>query len=318
MSGILDSKTRIVDIVMTSEGRSLLSQGIFDVSYASFTDRDTFYDASSISGSSDSANDRIFLEAPTSFSHDNLVIRTDDSGFLVPFEYLGTQISSDGDVAQQGVAVSFNELSNYQEFYDTIKLLTGKFVNNFNKHGIIASKTLTSDTQFKTSKDSLKFTITNDKPFGLVKPITTIEGADPLFLDKRLSHMPQFKFLPPVVEISEGRRREIGKFNDIKKFKNYTIDQLKHDVIGTTPSNSKKEVDETRITSTSDTNDMVLQFFELGNVNKPIIKLETVDFGEFTTNNSDHPSQRVVFVGKLFFDTFGAATFINLFTVVID
>ena len=318
MSGILDSKTRIVDIVMTGEGRSLLSQGIFDVSYASFTDRDTFYDSSSISGSSDSANDRIFLEAPTSFSHDNLVIRTDDSGFLVPFEYLGTQISSDGDVAQQGVAVSFNELSSSQEFYDTIKLLTGKFVNNFNKHGIIASKTLTSDTQFKTSKDNLKFTISNITPFSLGSPTTTIEGADPLFLDKRLSHMPQFKFLPPVVEISEGKSRPIGKFNDIKKFKNYSIDQLRRDVIGTTEKNSKKEVDEIRITSTSDTNDMVLQFFELGPVNKPITKLETVDFGEFTTNNSDHPSQRIIFVGKLFFDKLGAATFINLFTVVID
>jgi len=318
LSGILDSKTRIVDIVMTSEGRSLLSQGIFDASYASFTDRDTFYDASSISGSSDSANDRIFLESPSSFSYDNLVIRTDDSGFLVPFEYLGTQISSDGDVAQQGVAVSFNELSNYQEFYDTIKSLTGKFVNNFNKHGIIASKTLTSDTQFKTSKDNLKFTISNITPFSLGSPTTTIEGADPLFLDKRLSHMPQFKFLPPVVEISEGKSRPIGKFNDIKKFKNYSIDQLRRDVIGTTEKNSKKEVDEIRITSTSDTNDIVLQFFELGNVNKPITKLETVDFGEFTTNNSDHPSQRIIFVGKLFFDKLGAATFINLFTVVID
>jgi hypothetical protein len=41
---------------------------------------------------------------------------------------------------------------------------------------------------------------------------------------------------------------------------------------------SKKEVDEIRITSTSDTNDIVLQFFELGDVNKPITKLVTVDF----------------------------------------
>ena len=63
MSGILDSKSRIMDAVITSEGRLLLSQGIFEIAYASFTDRDTFYDSSTISGSTDEAVNRIFLES---------------------------------------------------------------------------------------------------------------------------------------------------------------------------------------------------------------------------------------------------------------
>lgn len=318
MSGILDSKTRIMDIVLTGEGRQLLSQGIFDISYASFTDRDTFYDSTSISGSYDDAVDRIFFETPSSFGHDNLVIRTDDSGKLVPFDYLNTSISSDGTVIIDDIPLDTATSSGRDTLYEAVSELTGRFVKNFNRHGIIATKTLTSDTEFKTSKNSLSFSITSEKPFFIERPTTTVEGADPLFLDKRLAHFPHFKFLPPVVEISAGKKRNLGMFSDIKKFKDYTVDDLKQDVFGKSDRNPKKEYDELIITSTSDTNDIVLQFFELGQNSKPITKLETVDYGTYTTDNPKHPTRRVIFVGKLFYDKLGAATFINLFTAVID
>ena len=44
MAGILDSKSRVVDFILTDEGRKQVRDGDLKIEYASFTDRDTFYE----------------------------------------------------------------------------------------------------------------------------------------------------------------------------------------------------------------------------------------------------------------------------------
>ena len=46
MAGILNSKTRILDTILTLEGRRQLADGDFQVKYVSFTDGSSFYQAS--------------------------------------------------------------------------------------------------------------------------------------------------------------------------------------------------------------------------------------------------------------------------------
>ena len=44
MAGILDAKSRVVDFILTNEGRRQVRNGDLKIEYASFTDRDTFYE----------------------------------------------------------------------------------------------------------------------------------------------------------------------------------------------------------------------------------------------------------------------------------
>ena len=63
--GILDSKQRFVDTVITAEGRRQLASGDFKVEFATFTDSDTFYEKSGSQSVSADLSSRIQLEAPT-------------------------------------------------------------------------------------------------------------------------------------------------------------------------------------------------------------------------------------------------------------
>ena len=61
MAGILNNKSRILDTIITDEGRRQLGTGKMQIKFATFTDNATFYEANLVSGSADVGN-RIFFK----------------------------------------------------------------------------------------------------------------------------------------------------------------------------------------------------------------------------------------------------------------
>ena len=61
MAGILDSKSRILDTILTLEGKKQLSNGGIGIKYVTFTDNATYYAADLENGAS-SATNRIYFE----------------------------------------------------------------------------------------------------------------------------------------------------------------------------------------------------------------------------------------------------------------
>jgi len=84
MSGILDSHTRVLDVFLTQEGRRQLSVGGLRIEHISFSDDDTFYQESIVSGSEDASN-RLFFES-ANLPQDQITFESDDSGRLQPFK----------------------------------------------------------------------------------------------------------------------------------------------------------------------------------------------------------------------------------------
>ena len=101
MAGILDSKTRILDTIVTQEGRRQLASGDFQVEFVTFTDGATFYQASVASGSAD-AGARIYFEA-TSNPKDSIVIERDLNGNLFYFD--GSDVRVLGESILSGSSV---------------------------------------------------------------------------------------------------------------------------------------------------------------------------------------------------------------------
>ena len=86
MAGILDSKQRIMDVIITEEGRRQVATGELRIEFASFTDAHTFYEASGSAGDiASDASHRLFLEA-FNRPQDQIVLETDDVGQLIPFK----------------------------------------------------------------------------------------------------------------------------------------------------------------------------------------------------------------------------------------
>ena len=303
MAGILDSKTRIFDTVLTTEGRRQLAAQTFRISYASFSDGATFYQGDVESGSSD-AGRRVFIEASTA-GRDQITFETDDSGQLVPFVSAGDQLQIvDGKVVSASVIIPSGE-----RFASLASGLLTSSIDNFKNLSLLGTEDFFLDTgAFEINRNEAVFTITDRYPLSMTEDITetTVDNVESFFQDKRLSHIPNFKYLPPV---NKGTRTKIGPFHCRGQREILTFEQLQQELEG-------REQVEITFPSTSRQNNLVSQFFELSE--GQLKKLDVIDYGEFVTNDPDNPIKQVFFVGKIFVDSFGNGTFVNLFVMVFE
>lgn len=95
MSGILDSKSRVLDVILTAEGRRQMSEGTFKVSYLTFTDSDVAYIPDAVEGHDDPTN-KIYLEA-CNLPQDQIVFEANDEGYLVPFRTHDIKLQTPND-----------------------------------------------------------------------------------------------------------------------------------------------------------------------------------------------------------------------------
>lgn len=78
--GILDSKSRVMDVVITTEGRRQMSAGTFDVKYATFSDASVFYEADAENGHVDPTG-RLYFEA-VNLPQDQIIFEANDEGSI--------------------------------------------------------------------------------------------------------------------------------------------------------------------------------------------------------------------------------------------
>ena len=205
MAGILDSKTRILDTVVTELGRRQISSGRMKIEFASLTDSHAYYEADTVSGSAD-ATARIYFESPSKRKQDLITFETDDSGKLLGFPSDHTLTISGDEIFQKESTASpaFTFVSSSSTFASLSAGMITSSIDNFKNLyplGSVNSPDISAlNRDFKLSSDSVDFVILNTHPFvsGARNSIATIDSINPLFMDKRLSHVPNFKFLPPM------------------------------------------------------------------------------------------------------------------------
>lgn len=314
MAGILNRKQRILDTIVTVEGRRQLFNGDLQIKFASFTDGDTFYEADAVSGSSDPFN-RIFFEA-TSLPQDQVTFEADDSGQLRPIRranlgIIGTKVLTGSSLPGQSGTLNFVTGA---AFSSTANALLDTSIDAFRRLGIVGTRDLFfgEDTNFIVSPSEMVFSITDGQPLqrGAVKD-ASVDDIENLMQDRRLAHLPNFRYLPPLnaPDAQNPEGSPLGDYPRIGQTDEYSYEELERDI-------SVLEEHVINFTETSTQNNLIAQFFEkrVDGLNK----LDVIDFGEFSTSDPDFPNKHVFFVGKLFIDSFGAHTFVNLFTLIFD
>ena len=333
MAGILDNKSRVLDTIITLEGRRQLSQGGVDISYVTFTDSGAFYKADLASGSQD-ATQRIYLES-CQLPQDEVTFQADDQGNLQPFR------NSDGITVSGGQILdySFQPLSSSTvgAFTQVSTNLTGGFfadasdtilassANNFAKLQAIATiDPVFEDSAFAVGPNNVTFTVTGDRPIADSSNYSThISALDSLFSDPRFSNVPNFKYLPPINKVSD---KTLDK-GDPRAMRPYSLGHFtplgRTHVHGLTYQQTMSELQyyqdlgfmqTFRFDPTSLDNRLVGQFFERSF--NTLKKLDVIEFGTFQTGNSASPISQVFFVGKVEVDEKGTDTFLHLFTLV--
>jgi hypothetical protein len=339
--GILDSKTRILDSIVTLEGRKQLANGGINIRYVSFTDNATFYAADLENGSAD-ATVRLYLEA-CHLPQDEVTFHADESGRLLALKNAADVVVKSGQLLKTTFDPTLLTGSNSSMFETSVLrgealqeyasgFLTSS-IDNFKKQQIIATKdSFFEDDGFALSNKEIEFVIHNDRPISEKNGfIANISHLEDIHTDPRFSNVPNFKFLPPINKTDEI----IDKSNvdNLKPFLlgNYSAwgptKKLTHkDVINEHLQYAKTGYVKTvSFEPTSRANNLFMQAFEV--TNDTMLKLDIIDFGVWSTpsnstfveQSTNTPGQvmHILFVGKLITKPETEThSFVHLFTLI--
>ena len=304
MAGILDVKSRVMDTLVTSEGRRQIATGELRIHFASFTDRHMFYASGSDSVLEDPTS-RIYFEA-YSDDNDKIIIETDADGRMEPFSsdtyssYNGNFFAS-GSTQQTG---SIDLLTN-----DVIESST----RNFQRQMILGTRELWKVDKGSTLKivpAKADFYIADTTPFNSSSiKRAAVDDIESIFQDFRMGNVINFQFLPPVTKPLPGSLRtgSIGNFTRISQDSMDTWKEVESFVEG-------KQKQEFIFDDSSPDNNIIGQIFEQSG-NK-LDKLALIDAGAYKVEGVVYP--HVYFAGKLYRDSRGSLTFGNLFTLIFE
>ncbi len=169
---------------------------------------------------------------------------------------------------------------------------------------------------FEMSQNTGTFLVTSYLPISPSKPTQiSLDNVESLWQDKKLTHVKNFQFMPPV---NKGSKKQLRSYAKLQQPAPQTYGDLQSELGADDPSGETgvgPPIDIT-FTRTSNENNLVCQVWEVcsGSINK----LRAIDFGEFEDEDPYSPGKHVFFVGKLFDDDSSDKTFVNLFTMVFD
>lgn len=304
MAGILDSKSRIMDVVITEQGRRQLASGKMKIEFATFTDAGSFY-ADGGGGIIEDPSSRIYFEAASDLPSDLITFETDDSGFLIP--YRADNFAAGGkNLVISGSVRSSSDITGASEAISTA------IFESWNNLQVIGSIDPIDDTQgFALSRQAVTFSIREDFPFapGDVKT-AVVDDIESLNHDVRLSNLQNFKYLPPINSAGVLAGVPIGSFPNM----NETTDADKQSFESRI---AMLEFADVEFIETSIENSFVMQAFELSG-DDGVIKLDVIDYGTRPSTANKALTTRTLFAGKILKDGFGNPTFVNIFTIEIS
>jgi len=311
MAGILDKKTRFMDTFLTDRGRQELAKGELRFSFATFSDYGTFYDASLEDPKvATDATTRIQFEAAN--RPQDLVIPEfdNDGGMLFP--------AGEFDIVNGELKVLTGS-TNFIKGNDLVMSSSAAISDSMNSfidmQPLRSEEAIQRTVGFSISSNSKVFQVDAHGP--IPKGSTTnikLDDIESLWQDKKLTHVPNFKFMPPINKFSKRKLKEYPKLQQPEPL---SFDDLRKELVPSVDS-GLKPVPNASITfdKTSASNNIVCQVWEV--TSSSMNKLRAIDFGEFEDKDPFSPGKHVFFAGKLLDDDTNDKTFINLFTVVFD
>lgn len=312
MAGILDTKRRIIDAMITVDGRRQMAANTIDISFATFSDEGIFYDSENGRSARDISNLPIF--EVMSLPKDVIIPEVDDDGAFslnladgnkivngrkVVSGALDT-ISVDENGARTVVKVDAVLTGTINAFSGTIECMSTAR-KHFNQLAILKTDDGLLDSLFKVDINS--FTLDTGE-------IEIAQSAiKPLMFDDSINHIVNTRYLPPQVTTDENKLVPMGDYpkftgEPYNNFESFSESELMDSL-------SSQEINFTR---SGRSNNILGQMFEI--TSNGTTKLTIVDYGEFVAENQK--KYRVFYLGKPIRDLNGTPKFCKLFTMVFE
>jgi len=341
--GILDPKTRFIDTVITNEGRRQIANGKLKAEFYSFSDSGAVYSKEDVYASGSGL--RQFFGSIVNFEtngtmQDSITLESDDSGLLTVNEIRrlsGSDVKIvNGQFFSGSVYSSMSAITDVNTLNSITTTLLSSSLDNFKDLSILRSPDFfdANVSNMLLSNQNFGFTILDDKPILSQKnggmQEAKINNIESLFCDKRLSHLPNFQFLPPVNKPKKGtnKTQPIGTYVRLNQPPIEKFEELENEIENARANGFAEDI---LFTETSYQNRLFGQMFEVSS--DGVRKLDVIDFGIFTSSGKELTeseriaaeefgqlsfTKHVFFVGKVFEDDNRSHTFVNMFTLIFS
>lgn len=311
--GLLDPKSRVLDVVLTDQGRSALARSKLKIAYFSLSDGATFYETS-VSGSSD-ATARLYSECASDVPQDIISLLADDSGQVtrVRSPVLPASTSIIGGQVIQG-AYSDERILSGSAFASMAGQILSSSLENLRNNSIIGTvDEFFEDEEFKLGPARVEFFVSGKQGDGTLGAAANVSTLESFFQDPLLSHVPNFQYLPPINKrySEEVPAVPLGNYSAVGGNIVMTFNDVQKEMSDARAAGNLRTF---RFDPAPRSNNVHLQFFE--QTSTGMLKLDVIDFGTYRGDRG--APTRVLFVGKVYWDDFDVETFVRLFTVTLE
>ncbi len=311
MAGILDPKKRIIDAIITVEGRRQLAKEEFEIAFATFSDEGTIYDSDDGLSARDISNLPVF--EVVSLPRDTIIPEITDTGAFSLALADGNKIVNGRRVVSGSFAkVTVNE-AGVRTVVQATPVLTGTLnvysgstdvmrtsKLHFDQLNIIGTEDGLVKSTFFTDKNTVRLSTEEIKlPMSSVKP---------LIFDDAVNLGVQSKYLPPRVKQSQGSSF-LGHYPKLTSEPINNYESFKEEILDN--SISKETI---QMLSSGKNLNLLCQLFEINN--QKTQKLVAIDYGNL--KDQENNVYRIYFVGKPIRDLNGILKFCRLFTLVFE
>jgi hypothetical protein len=312
MAGILDPKRRVIDAIVTINGRQQIAANTIDFAFASFSDEGVFYDSDDGVSARDISSLPMFEVA--SLPRDVIVPEVDSEGLL-------SLSLSDGNKVIRGrklVTGSYDKVTivdGKRQVVQVTPILTGAFnvysgsqdimqtcLQNFSQLNLIGTDDGIQDSDFSISPSDLRL-LTYDI-------MASIDHIKPMVFQDEFSFSIQTLYAPPfsTPDLNSETQDLLADYPKLTTEDYSSFSKFRENILDTAISNQSFFIN-----ATGKSNSLIGQMFEIGD--NETTKLLIIDYGQFKSGGI---TQRVYYLGKMIRDEFGIAKFCRMFTMVFE
>jgi len=301
MAGILNSKQRIMDVLVTSNGRRQIADGKFKIEYASFSDHGVFY-RNDGTGVADDAASRVAFESYA--SNTDVIIPEINSYNAISMDTSSGKNIVNGSVVFEISGSQATFLSGSVDVYSSSNDVIQTAIDNFDRLQVIGTKNISTNQEyFNLSSNEITFT----PPSDMIS--MNIDSISAMWASETTNSQPHFKYMAPVYE-SNGESYPMATYSKITTEATKTYSEIKSNLDSNT--DQKEEID---ISTSDGTTNLLIQCFEIDGTE--IKKLAMVNYGSFYDDSGIFQGS-VYHLGKMYRDSSNIPKFIRLMSLVFE
>tara|TARA_Y100000593_G_scaffold93776_1_gene189999 strand:+ start:915 stop:1853 length:939 start_codon:yes stop_codon:yes gene_type:complete len=310
VAGILDSKSRVMDTLITSEGRRQIASGELQIKYATFNDRQVVY-ASGTDGYLEDPGRTFYFEAHSD-NNDSIILETDADGDLMPFQS-DTYNSYNGEFFASGSTFQTGSINLISDE------VTGNAVDSFTRQMIIGSRNIFRSEKglnFKPSYDDTSNIFTLAPGVSRSINVVGINNLSAVFEDPLFATTLNYGYLPPKFQNKQGTQMPWGSYTKLGG--DDESDIYDSFVGGLTEGGQIKQpliIEMKYPTNSSLENNILGQVF--AQKDNKVYKLALINAGNLRySRETNLPNPQVYYAGNLYRNNYGSLCFARVFTLI--